>query len=577
MTQAAPQQLTKKPAQRPALHFLCFRLVDQQNNPISGRRFTMSWTNVGSETHSTIEGVSSADGRTTAIATRGQVAVSLSIAPLAGGECKPIGQSIQSKPENSHAVVTVRLAFNATARTAAESEDHCETLTLRQGRQRVKYVINNVATIRNSGRSYGSNLRNFPYLIVDAATLEVLHAGKVAGEPARFAGVATQVTTVEVSVDGVQTVGIVLGAAANDSEGRWRRNASDSVMYRITAPGEGLTTVTIAEKAEVGASPGEGIPLTMVTGNGLQRTGTLNGLVWRSCTQGYSINEIRNWITGDLTLSVPGGITSWYEVARPSPRQVDWAELHHKISRAEADRYRNALSAGTIRSPDPNDLLPPLRMRLSWFELLEPFYSGTIENIPSPNRDFSQGGEVIVAPLDLTVKLRSDFCDNAGEYTGISQAEIMGLNHPYIYMILLTACAQSKVSEVGISGMWRPMLGSILHKLGDALDIISVKGGASGREEFMFGGGQVGRSSFANAFNVLLYEHRYAKASAHYYAFDGYNKGSASDTRHNDHLHITCNSQVAVDPRDLANYSGSADRDSRIPPRFHIPDSELLF
>ncbi|WP_269792300.1 hypothetical protein [Stenotrophomonas sp. Iso1] len=71
----------------------------------------------------------------------------------------------------------------------------------------------------------------------------------------------------------------------------------------------------------------------------------------------------------------------------------------------------------------------PLSIRLAWGELLEPFYSGQIVNVSAPDRKYAQGGEIIIAPLDLTLKLQVGFCESVGELTGTSQADVMAKNH----------------------------------------------------------------------------------------------------------------------------------------------------
>ncbi|WP_449467855.1 hypothetical protein [Stenotrophomonas humi] len=554
---------SSKPAPPPAKHHLCFRLVDLQNNPIRERRYTLEWTDVGAQAPSQREGTTGADGRTIKITTQGQVAVSLAIAPPAGGQCRPVGQSVQSKPENKPFVVTVRLTFNATATTAPQSQNHCETLTLRQGKQRVKYVINNVQSVKNGNGTYSSHLVNLPYLIVDAMTLEVLHGGKGIGEPARFLGSRTKVSTAEVAVDGVAQVGIVLGAAASGGVDNWRRNADVLAMYRVQPESEGLTTVTISEVIQL-PSEGENRSLGTVSGEGKERTAVLNGKVWATFTRSYTVQDIREWITGNLTLTnQDGDLTSWYGVARPSLRQIEWAEQRGKITAQQAKRYREAI-APPMPGRRREDIPPPLRMQLAWSELLEPFYSGQIVNISKPGRDHSQGGEIIIAPLDLVLKLQVGFCDNAGEFTGISQADVVAKNHPYIYMMLLSACAGAGVDFVEISGMWRPMLGSCLHKLGDALDIVVVDSHRDELDRFGFRNSDVASNALARRFNTFLYEHRYANSAQHIYKYDEY--PHSADPGHWNHLHITCASHRSIELRDLAGYRAAGDPEAIIPP-----------
>ena len=549
---AAP---ANRPAPPPAPQYLCFRVVDMRNNMIAGRGYTLEWTDVGAQEASRREGTTAADGRTIKITTRGQVAVSLAIAPPSGGQCRSVGQSVQSKPENKPFVATVRLTFNATATTAPQSENHCETLTLRQGRQRVKYVINNVPRVPDGAGWQDNHLKNLPYLIVDANTLEVLHAGKGLNEPAKFTGSNTQVSTVEVAVDGVALVGIVLGAAANGEWDEWRRGWANLVMYTLKPEAEGLTTVTITETMALTANPRSERWL-VANGIGPQRTAILGGEAWAIYTRSYSMQDISTRITGNLTLpDQDGNPSALYQVARPRTAQIDWAEQHGKISAGQAAVYRTALTlpAAAIAA-NTAALPPPLRMQLSWSELLEPLYSGQIVNVPSPERRFSQGGEIIIAPLDLTLKLQVGFCDNAGRSTGLSQAQIVAKNHPYIYMMLLSACAEAGVNKVEISGMWRPMLGSCLHKLGDALDIVAVDARNDRLAEFRFNNNRVANNALARRFNTLLYEHRYANSAQHIYQFDEY--PHSADGRHVNHLHITCMSRRALDLRDTAGYIG---------------------
>lgn len=551
-----------KPAPPPAKHHLCFRLVDLQNNPIRERRYTLEWTDMGAQAPSRREGTTGADGRTVKITTQGQVAVSLAIAPPAGGQCRTVGQSVQSKPENKPFVVTVRLTFNATATTAPHSQNHCETLTLRQGKQRVKYVINNVSSVRNGAGIYSSHLRSLPYFIIDASTLEVLHGGKSFGEPAKFLGSRTQVSTVEVAVDGVASIGVVLGAAAGGGIDNWRRNADVLVMYRVQPESEGLTTVNITETTQL-PSEREIRNLGSASEEGKERTAVLNGKVWAAFTRSYTVQDIRAWITGNLTYSNQGGdLTSWYKVAHPSLRQIEWAEQRGKINAQQAAHYRKAVSSPTSGRKE-GGALPPLRMQLAWSELLEPFYSGQIVNIPKPGRPFSQGGEIIIAPLDLVLKLQVGFCDNAGEFTGASQADVISKNHPYIYIMLISACADAGVNYVEISGMWRPMLGSCLHKLGDALDIVAVDSHKDDIEKFGFNNSRVANNALANRFNALLYEHRYANSAQHIYMYDEY--PHSADPGHRNHLHITCASHRSLEACDLAGYRAVGDPEDIFP------------
>lgn len=576
-----------------APHFLCFRLVDAQSSPITdSRKYTLTWTDTGATSATSCDGTTGADGRTSEIQTRGAVAVRLAIAPPAGGECHPVGQSVNSKAKSKNPVVTVRLAFAATTATAPESEEHCELLTLRARKQRVKYVIDNVNTVVNGHKSFSSYLTNFPYFIVDADTLEVLHSGDTRDQPAKLTGTHTQVGTAEVAVDGVTSVGIVLGGAANGDSQRWRDEASDLVMYRVKPAPEGLTTVTIAEQAAVGEAPQQGRALTHVEVNPAN-TGSaiLNGRVWRTFTRSYSMADIRNEITGYLTLDTPAGITTWYEVEQPTAGQIDWAFADGQINAEQATRYCDALrtpqkTATTaqhqqwlrtpeyIRGPEP---LSPLRLQLAWADLLEPIYTGLIETGDSAGT--SSGGDIIIAPLALTLRLKSDFSDNAQEIAGINQASVLTHNHPYIYMMLLSACAQVGATHVKIVGSWRPMLGSTLHKLGNALDLTEVDNKNDRLGLFTFDSTNVRGNDLANRFSTALHGHRYADAAQHIYYGDDY--AHRADGGHKRHLHVTCSSRESLQARDIVGYCGPADPApaniaAPVGPRPLLPEPALL-
>ncbi|MCK9193700.1 MAG: hypothetical protein M0P19_07485 [Nevskia sp.] len=103
--------------------------------------------------------------------------------------------------------------------------------------------------------------------------------------------------------------------------------------------------------------------------------------------------------------------------------------------------------------------------------------------------------------------------------------------------MLLGACRESGVTHVRVESTWRPMYGSVLHKLGDAMDITLVEDEDHHADAFSYGGGKV--NTIARAFGDALYKHRYAVQRALFYIGDAYNQGSTTDKAHNNHLHFT--------------------------------------
>jgi hypothetical protein len=94
------------------------------------------------------------------------------------------------------------------------------------------------------------------------------------------------------------------------------------------------------------------------------------------------------------------------------------------------------------------------------------------------------------------------------------------------------------------------MYGSVLHKLGDAMDLTLVENEDHHAEAFRYGGGKV--NTLAQAFGEALYKHRYAVQRALFYIGDAYNPGSPTDKAHNNHLHFTADRLKPLHEQDKA-------------------------
>lgn len=158
--------------------------------------------------------------------------------------------------------------------------------------------------------------------------------------------------------------------------------------------------------------------------------------------------------------------------------------------------------------------------------------------------------------LEVYVQPRAGHFDESRWAQQAAQARLDALR--------VSACAEAGVNFVEISGMWRPMLGSVLHKRGDALDIVAVDAGDDRLPEFKFRNNNVRGDALAKRFSALLHDHRYADAGQHIYKFDDYPHGADGDHWH--HLHITCNSRRVLEVRDLAGFRAPGDPDVLFPP-----------
>jgi hypothetical protein len=535
-TKTAPKAPAAKAAAT-AAHYLQFVLQDHDGTPIQPpRRYTLTYTNEGETTETTKSGTTTADGLTAAITTKGRVNVLLGIAPPEGSECKLIG-SLPSRPKKGEPL-PVRLAFHAIITSAPKPEDKCETLIIRSGKQRIQYLIDNVDKVGG----HENKLLNLPYLIVDVDSGEILsRSPNSVGGPSLMKGDATQVHTDAVDVDGVKTVGLVFGNATDDS-GRWKDPLNDLILYQVEPKEEGLTQVFITEIAKSGDD------IALKLGENIYKA-QLNGKTWAHVARHYTVDDIETLIPGDSAEIV---------AAHPNEMQIAYAEARKLITDQEAEAYRAArVTKKTVPETPPKAAapkvaavpeLPPLRFTCSWVELLAPIYDGDI--VGKDAEKSSGGGTLLISPLGLTIELSATACGNAVNICKISKQETLRRTHPYTYMMLLDACRESGVTHVRIESTWRPMYGSVLHKLGDAMDLTLVENEDHHAEAFRYGGGKV--NTLAQAFGEALYKHRYAVQRALFYIGDAYNPGSPTDKAHNNHLHFTADRLKPLHEQDKA-------------------------
>lgn len=575
MTTPAPQQAASQPAKpaakktaakAPAPHHLQFQLVDEAFKPITEpRRYTLKWTDQGSKTAQTREGSSDADGKTERVETQGAVPVTLSIAPPEGADCQIVG-SVASRAMDRKPLVKAQLMFAGQAVSATKPSNACVQLTVREGLQQVQYVLNNVPQfVTEDGHTYPNYLNNLPYYIVNADTLEILTDMAAAPKLAPLmTGTKLQVMTAKVNVDGVARVGLVLGAATDDPS-RWDR---DTPMYVVTPKERGLTQVVINDVAEIGTAEDCKVR---------NYESKLNGYAWAErLNPAFTMADVRR--------IVPGGVT--VDTRKPNDLQLDYAVSKGYIDAAAAAAYKAA------RQGKPGTGPGPLRYVCSWAELLEPLYTGRIEGAEPPNPvrkvpvvdpktkkqavdpstkkpltveepiytktkydDLKHRGDgtIVIAPLGLTLELAGRLtngaepaCENAHTVTGKTKAEVIARTHPLTYVLLLDACREVGVSYVLIGCTWRPMIGSVFHKLGDALDVLRIDSDQDAAPAFRFFNVHV--DNLADRFTRTLAGHRYGRAEATYYNFDNL---PANAPFHHNHLHITANRLATVQPQDM--------------------------
>lgn len=523
----------------PAEHHIQFILTEHNTSPITeGRKYKISWTDQGDKTPQEQTGTSDSNGLTSLIKTKGRVPITLEIAPPDTSDCKVVGTTF-SKPLDNKPIVRVSLAVTATTTTAPKSANKCEVIIVREGKQQVQYVINNVT-------SQGNKLVDLPYILIDVDKLEPI-SEKSNPKVARFKGNSQQVKTDITNCDGIDTVGIVLGNAT-DSENLWKDKNKKLVMYKVKPAAEGLTTFVINEQAALGA-----LPLDEVN---QKLTSELNGEVWKRIIKEYSLDDIKKLLPGSIKISTE----------RPTKAQIEYASARSLISSELKDKLLAQISdSKSVKSKIS------LELECKWADLLAPIYDGNAVDPPPPENktiekidkktkqkttemEFSEekfekilkghkdtcnrgGGHIYIPQIDLTIRPDPEATKNAYAVTNLSKVEILRRTHPYAYLALIEAAITLPFHSVTISSTWRPQVGSVFHKLGDAMDITYLEAKNITPESFSYKGAKV--NDLAKQFSDFIYHHRYALKDKLYYIGDDYNSSSSSDTDHNNHLHYT--------------------------------------
>lgn len=569
-------------------HHIQFLLVDDKLTAIiEPRPYKISWTPKGEKLTSIVEGTTDAKGHTQLIQTHGQVAVTLEIAPPNDNKCEMIGTTT-TRPINKRAEVRVQLQFSGQAVSQVKPSQTCAQLTVREGKQRIQYVINNLSKYK----TYANYLKSLPYFIVNADTLEVISdLSEPPKEAPKMVGSNTQVSTAIVSVDGIKRVGLVLGSATDDPM-RWREDNKALVFYKVEPKDTGLTQIVINEIGEAGVDFTDATKVT-------DFKSTLNGNVWAKMCRTYTGQDIKAMLPGGLSISTK----------TPTEMQIDYALQQGHITQDQAIAYKadrtKRIEAAKKLEPTPKPKakstngtdhknatakeqpLPELQYWCSWAELLGPIYTGQIEDGTPPNpqipvvdpktkkqkidpdtkkpltrNQFSddkyieltaQGeGKIIIRPLGLTLELSGvistggePFAQNAQEITELGKAAIMAKTHPFTYLAMLESCHDCGVHYVRIGCTWRPMIGSVFHKLGDAIDIGKIDSENDAAKAFTFLNTKV--DVLADKFTRSLNGHRYAKAGSTIYNFDNL---PANAPFHDNHLHFTADRLKPVAEQD---------------------------
>lgn len=500
----------KKPI--PAQCHLQVMLVDAQFAAITEpHQYKFTWTNLGENALQEEAGSTDSKGLTSIINTKGQVNVTVEITQPDGD--KPETIVTTTKALTQKPVKRLQMSFSAQALTALKQTNKVETLTVREGKQQVQYVIS-----RYTGNS--SKISGLPYLVVDADTMEVITdlsrpSGKASALP------ATGRTEI-INVDGIKKVGLVLGNSTDEAS-YWQKKANDVVLYKVAPKASGLTTVVITELAEIGDSYASESTVKDFKAR-------LTGSVWAKFSRTYSLIDLGRILPGGLRISV---------ASKDMVRRMYASGL---MTKSQYDQFVSKQSA------PKKPLEHRLEATIPWVDLLAPIYS---DQIVFATGDFPVsargGGHLFIPQIAFTIRLDDDFCKNANTITGLQPGAVLAKTHPYAYMALLEVSHSLNVTSAMLSSTWRPMYGSRLHKLGDALDITKIDVIDDALGEFAYNNRI--EDSIAEKFTSGLKGHRYAKSGAIYYNFSA---SAGNMANHDDHLHFTADRLKLLAEQDQA-------------------------
>lgn len=548
----------------PPPHHLQFALCDPNFAPVTEpRNYRILWKNAGEQNEQVEAGSTDDKGLTVLVKTKGKVPVTLEVAPPDGSTCKIVG-STSSYPLEKKPQVKVQLKVSATAISAPKPTNMCEIVDVRRGEQRIQFEIHNVPryTSLTSGSTYASYLTTLPYLIVDAEKFEVISDDVVPStKPRQMRGDHSKVSTDIVNVDGIKNVGLVLGSATDDPS-IWKANDGKLIYFKTKPKDSGLTTVIVSEVSTTGSLKLETVEETT------DFRGELNGAVWAAICRSFTVDDVKRILPASLEI-----VSS-----KPNEMQIAYALERGVITAEQAAAHRAALAerAAPTKGAKPAKAPPPLAFACPWSELLAPIYQGQIQNGDPPNPQVPdidsktkkqkidpvtklpvtkdkmleslrevvvlQGdGQILIPALGLTLELSGSvvaggepMAQNAQEVTGLPKEQVIAKTHPYAYMALLESCMDCGVTYVMINCTWRPMIGSVMHKLGDAIDIGKIDSGSDSLKAFTFLNAKV--DALADRFTKALNTHRYAAAGKTIYNFDNL---PANAPFHHNHLHFT--------------------------------------
>ncbi|WP_148041040.1 hypothetical protein [Montanilutibacter psychrotolerans] len=198
-------------------------------------------------------------------------------------------------------------------------------------------------------------------------------------------------------------------------------------------------------------------------------------------------------------------------------------------------------SPGAIRNKDKEVLAIP-----DWTVVLSPIYEGRIEELSGESHD-RLSGYVDLPLVNIRVSYQTGaFANAVGAGSTVRPADVLKRTNPLAYKGIIEAAWKSGIDELTISSTWRPMLGSKLHRMGVAVDVVfvddyddrNVKGNDVEKFRAHIGSGK-SPSELYSTFSAVVFSDNTNLTG---FKADPWHR-KASDNLHKNHLHVS-----ATDP-----------------------------
>ena len=330
-----------------------------------------------------------------------------------------------------------------------------------------------------------SNLTNLPYIIASASDkTKILTPDPKKSNPkskisfVQLTGTQSLFKTVTVDVpDDVEEIVIYLG---NDAYATRRLHP----LFKLMPNEQGVTIATIYEthkealvKLRNNDKTTKKYPITkqsqLTKLSDTQYVGYLTGDVWKELSYEFGESDVKRLCDkstlkrkfsedrGRSEITPQAASSKIIAKSNSSPETGNSASTPNP---SQASAIEKALKPGEEESMEITD----------WMEVLQPIYSGDIQDLTGKNcKEYSC--HIDLPLVNIRLKYAPGAFNNAiGAGESVTISDVLSRTHPLAYKGVIEAAWKSGIDVVTISSTWRPMLGSILHRMGVAIDVIFV-------------------------------------------------------------------------------------------------------